>query len=975
MSKKKKGKANWRGMAPYIGAREWLKALGIAALMALAALGAVYIAPMVEPKAEALPIAISRVMTSNPSACFSVDGAYYDWLELENLSDGAVNLEGWRLTKSGDLREAYVFGDIALAAGDRLVVYCDEAPADYAGEALFVGFRISADGEFLMLADPHQHIATLEVPQMAKTDVYQRAEDGSYAAIPFADALGLDLRLAGTLTPDYDPNGLMISEIMPVNRSVLPDEDGDYSDWIELYNATGAAIDLEGYALSDDDAIRLKWQFPARTMAPGEYLVVFASGKDRREAAGELHTSFRLSGEGEAVRLYTPQGDAISYVQYDVAPADKSLSREADGGMTASLDPSPGCENTDAGARQATVVLRSNPQQLYINEVYTSGSGCDWLELANASDAAVDLTGMGLSDDPAHPRKWQFPAGAQIPANGCLLVALVGDADAQAGAEPIVKAQGKEGRAPYTADFGLSEGETACLSTPEGALIDRVKLYDQHPNVSYGRAEGCATYRYFEAPTPGGANAGKSYAGVADEIQFSTPPGIVREKRISLEMTSSPGVDIFYTTDGSKPTRSSKRYTEPIPLDSNARIRAVAWKEDVIPSSEAVASFIFGQHTLRLVAVYGDRSQLIGSNGTLNTGVRKDGYNVYVEIYEPDGTQLIHQNCHLILSGHQSRTEYAQKSFRLTAKRNTGDTRFRAALFSNRDYDEYKAIVLRAAGQDMMQTKMRDSILTALAADTSVFYQETEPCVVYVNGKYWGLYNMRERVDEHSICQFEGWEDPDGVLLGEGTGESISAFRELTQWIRAHDLTSEANLQELRKRVDVENYLDYVALEMYTCNQDLNNVRFYCSPKEGPQWKWVLFDLDLSYQIDRNNVREWLAGGDVGSITAQDATLFRKLMKNDSVRDYFLTRMGQLLSTTLSAENVIGKIQARYKLIGPEMAANCKRWNWKTDTWNTYVKRMVSYAKDRPVKLAGYLKDAFHLSGTQAQAYFGDVIG
>ena len=174
--------------------------------------------------------------------------------------------------------------------------------------------------------------------------------------------------------------------------------------------------------------------------------------------------------------------------------------------------------------------------------------------------------------------------------------------------------------------------------------------------------------------------------------------------------------------------------------------------------------------------------------------------------------------------------------------------------------------------------------------------------------------------------------------------------------------------------MDVENYLDYVALEMYTCNQDLNNIRYYRSADEDPRWKWALFDLDLSFQIDRNNVKDWLRESKVGTVTSQDATLFCKLMKNSSLRDAFLTRMGQLLATTFSADNVLGKIRARYDLIQEEMALNCKRWDWSTGTWNRYVKAMAKYASERPVKLAGYLQEAFGLSDAQARKYFGDLI-
>ena len=976
---KKSGKAVWRGRAQRATPGDWLKGLGLMLAVALLAWLGVLISDR-QAAADDAEVAITRVMTSNPSACYSVDGQYYDWLELTNISDAAVNLRGWRLTDAGDIRGAFTFGDVPLAPGESKIVYCDTAPEGHAGDEIFTGFRLSSDGETLMLADPAQRIHLLEVPAMGKRDVFQRDPDtGRYTAVSFYESLGLDAAFTSTLTPPFDPDGVAISEVMPVNRATLQDQDGDYSDWIELHNPTDRAISLSGCALSDDDADRLRWRFPDMDLQPGEYRLVFCSGKDRRDPAGELHTSFRLSGKGEAVRLYNANADVLSWVKYEQAVADASFSRTDDGEITTKLDPSPGQPNDAQGAREATARTASNSLGLYINEVYTLGPGADWVEIINTGSNTVDLSGMGLSDNPAKPRKWQFPQGATLSAGGYALVKLAGAPDGSGETFPVdIKVKSGKGtdaetrivQPDYTADFALSEAETLCLTMPEGEMLDRVKLYDQYRDISFGRVEGYDRFRYFSQPTPGAANAEKSYGKVAAEITFSTPPGLVSEKSIELAMTTTPGVDIYYTTDGTEPTPSSTRYSGPLTLDSNTCLRAVAAAEDTIPSEEAVASFIFSPHTVRLVAITGKPSRLNRSGGVLNTGVKGDGQTVYVEMYEPDGTKLIGQSCELKVVGHHTRVTYGQKAIKLTAKRATGDTRFRAKLFDNRDYDEVKAVVLRASGQDTEQSHMRDSVLTALAANTSVFYQETELCVVYVNGKYWGAYNMREHIDTHSIAQFEGWSNPDGVHISEGASGS-AGYKKLLSWVKSHDMSKDSNVEELRTMMDIENYLDYVILEMYSCNQDLNNIRAYCS-EEDPRWKWVLCDLDLSWQIDRNNVKEWFSEK-VGSITSQSTTPFRYLMRNATLKDYFLTRFGELLATSLSADSVTGKFTARAELLQPEMAANCKRWNWSTSVWKKWVKRTLEYAAERPSKLVGYISDAFDLSSADRQKYFGAV--
>ena len=96
-------------------------------------------------------------------------------------------------------------------------------------------------------------------------------------------------------------------------------------------------------------------------------------------------------------------------------------------------------------------------------------------------------------------------------------------------------------------------------------------------------------------------------------------------------------------------------------------------------------------------------------------------------------------------------------------------------------------------------------------------------------------------------------------------------------------------------------------------------------------------------------------------------------MTNPGLRDWFLRRMGQLLATTFSPENVVSKIQARYALLGPEMEAECKRWGWTTATWKRYGQRMIRYARSRPADLVGYLTADFKLTQDQAREYFGGV--
>ena len=901
---------------------------------------------------------LSRVMTSNRAACYPVNGQFYDWIELENPTDAEIDLRGWRLCDDVDLRGAYVFGDVTLPAGETLVVYCAPRPADAPEDALFTGFKLSSDGELVILADPRERVAeALDVPALKSDWVYARGGDGAWSEAYVPPEGGGEAVSANR-------SGLRINEVMPMNHETLPDGDGDHSDWIELYNAGESAVNLEGFSLSDTEGKPGRWRFPAVTLESGEYRIVFASGKNRREADGELHANFKLSADDGAVRLYDAEGREVSRLGCAVSEADVSVC-VTDGGETTTLyAPTPGYANSPDGIPVELPAVSQNAMGLYINELMNVHGGDDWVEIVNTSPAEIDLAGMGLSDNPARPRKWQFPDGTRLPAGGTLLVSLAGEGTAT--------------QAACNASFKLATGETLCLSTADGTVIDRVKLYAQPLNVSYGRAGGEARYRYFAQPTPGAPNASQSFANQAQKVAFSQRGGLHAEATLTVELSTPDGSAIFYTTDGSQPTTASPRYTGPLTLGATTTVRAIASRDGLLPSEPTAATYVLGESHpgMYTVCVSGDYEKLIGPNGCMNTGLKADDCDVYVEIYDADGNRLIGQACNFMVSGHSSREKYPQKAFRLKARAEYGDSRFRAKLFSNRDYTVFKSLTLRASGQDNQETHMKDSVLQALAADTGVMYLESEVAVVYIDGQYWGLYNLRERVTPVAVAEFEGWSDPDDIILLRRTNPeqgSSDSYVKMMKWLAGANLSDPGDMATLRQYVDVENYLDYVALEMYLSNLDLSNVRCYCSPSIGAKWKWILFDLDLSYRVDRNTPRDWLTPGGVGTITQQDNTMFVKLMENAETRDAFLRRMGDLLRTTFSAENVVARIEARYNLIAPEMEANCARWGWSLSTWQKAGAKFVSFAKSRPKKMVEYLTIAFGLSDAQAEEYFHGV--
>lgn len=941
-------------------AREWL---GFGALMAAVFMLSFALSRMDGfSSSQDAGIRITEVMADNEAA-WRTGAGYLDWIEIENTSGETVDLSGWKVACGTDTRAAYALGIATLAPGARAVLSC---AADAA-----IAFDIPRAGAYLSLLEASgQAQDAVATPAMAPGETYARDEATGVWALTDEYTPGLPNTresYESIAYPALADGPVVISELMAKNRTTLSDADGNYPDWLELYNAADVPVDLTGWRLTDDITDRTKLSLDGVTIGAGEYLIVWLTG-----AKG---TGFKLDADGESVWLLGADGAIAGWVTYGELKKDQSLSRATDGSYVSVLAPTPGQANTAAGARAfrggGYEALTENDFGIYINEVAAAYStNYDWIELYNSSSADYDISGWGISDDRSAPGKWTFPNGTVLAAGGYAVICLTGD---EAGGEDA-------GGLFYAEGFALSfDGdEQAVLSDAGGRIVDEVAVAGVSLDVTLGRADGFDCYRYFTKPTPGRANAGTSYGKRADEVEFSLDGGIVETAPVLIALSAEEGATVYYTLDGSEPGADSYVYYGPFALSATTVVRAKAVAADMLDSYVAARTYVFGETTnLRVVAVSGDWAALNGTGGVLNTGA-KDDVTVSCEIYDYDGALMASQVCGLRMSGHSSRMRFAQKAFALRAKRVYGTADFDCALFSGRDADAYDSFVMRASGQDVFQTHMRDSILTSLAAGTGLYYQETELCVLYVNGVYWGVYNMREHVNLESIARFEDLDSTDGIdyLEGDSTKYTLAGSRKsydrIMDKVEDVGLQSEDVVAELANYVDIDNYLTYVAVQMYTANLDLNNLRAY--RVSGGTWKWVLYDLDLSFQIDKDTPAMWLDDEPAGTITTQDNTLFREMMKNDGLRDRFLTVMGDLLATNFSARNVAQKIYDRYETLAPDMDAQCARWGTSVSTWKNYVKNMLLYAEKRPQKLIGYLTSAFSLTDDEVSHYFADAL-
>lgn len=284
-------------------------------------------------------VVIAAAQSTNDATRVDEDGDRGDWLELRNTTDQPIELAGWLISDSG---ASWMVPDgVVLAKGETRVVWADDKDRGGATTALHTSFKLSSDGETLILAQASDCVVDrVAIPKLAADQIYRRTESGAFAVAGAAAPANKDDDKDNEDKDDNDDNDdsdgsvaggvqvvgtcLAINEVMAKNESTLADDDGDFVDWIELVNLGDETIDLSGYQLSDE---KDTWTIPDGVeLGARRFLVVFADEKDRGGADEELQSNFKLSDEGEPITLVDTDGAVVASISsYPELAEDESF--------------------------------------------------------------------------------------------------------------------------------------------------------------------------------------------------------------------------------------------------------------------------------------------------------------------------------------------------------------------------------------------------------------------------------------------------------------------------------------------------------------------------------------------------------------------------------------------------------------------------------------------------------------------------
>lgn len=769
-----------------------------------------------------------------------------------------------------------------------------------------------------------------------------------------------------TATPSPDPEELsrgagqvVISEFMEKNRTVLRDEDGDFSDWIELWNQSDEAVDISGWSLSDREN-QLGWTLPELSLQPGERIVIFASGKDRQGA--ELHTDFSLSGD-EGVWLRNEYGYLCSSALCGDCEEDVSLALGAGGSYEQSLYPTPGYENTAAGWESFQQSL-SCESPLIINEaqVYNTEAApvrqeyYDWVELKNNSGQSLLLSDYYISDDRDDYLLYRLPELELGPGEFILLYCT-----SQALPEGY-----------YATGFELnSENEQLYLASAEGTLLDCVSLKGIPCQGSYGRRAGEAGWFYFSSSSPGAENSGGERR-VAEKPVSLTADGVYNDINGMYVELSASGT-IRYTLDGSAPTAESPEYTGPIYIDGTTVIRAVNIEPGALPSPALSLSFIINEnHSLPVLSLLTDspREFDIMYNG------KQKGVELPASLSLYDGEDSFTIGCGVSMNGETS----------LVLPKKNMSVRFRGAYGqSTLNYDiygggvtEFTNLLLRS-GQDFPISIIRNELSQELCAQATdkVINQRSRYCILYINGEYSGIYSLKEKANEQLYAGIAGVSRDSVEVLEANVSLASDFYEDVVRFCQFNDMSLEENYRHFCDMFDIDSVIDWLILEGYCANTDLSsgNVRYCRSSENDGKWRLMFYDLDASFSTTASVFMNVMS--EYARDNRQFASFMVPLMDNAQFKDRFLSRAAELMGSVLTVENVMAEIDRLCAVVAPEVERDYARFGRTVADWEWAVEQLKSLLTDHNWQQLNIdnLCELFELSPEEREYYFGEIDG
>lgn len=675
----------------------------------------------------------------------------------------------------------------------------------------------------------------------------------------------------------------------------------------------------------------------------------------------------------------------------------------------------------------------------------------DWVELYNSSGSSVDISGWGLTDKDTKPYRFTFPAGTVIGAGQRLTVFCDGTAGAadtsiapfglstsgetltltDAAGNQVSKitfgsmaadtsyGQYPDGSGEY---YTLSCTPGSANAAPEGSYAVRLPefsaesgFYDTEFQLSITAPEGTTVYYTTDGSDPD--TSSEKYTGAIRIYDRSSEPNVYSQR----DDVSANGT---YLPEG---TVDKAMIVRAVAVDSQGRVSDVATRTYFLGKTNG--SYYKDMKVVSLVTdpdnlfdyekgiyvkgkIFDEENQNTGGGwggwggfGRVNTWEMAANYTQHgrewerpatFELFE-NGKSVLSQDVGIRIKGAASRAA-AQKSFNVYARTDYGKDSLEYDFFEGKAtkkkngkvIDKFDSITLRNGGNDISDAFFRDSINQSLVSDRNMAVQSTSECMVFIDGEFWGIYQIIERVNDDYINTHYGIKKSDVAIvkngeLEEGTDQDKAAWDELVTFCSDNDMTNAANYERFTSQVDVQSYMDYFAAQLYWNNADWpqNNFAVWRSmtvdetnPYADGKWRMFLFDTEFCSALYGENSDTTgvsvNAFSRIATYTSGEPKMFTNLLKNQDFRAQFERTVMDLENYNFTSDKTSAAVNYYITNFRQQIIDTFKRYGYNSNPFGgqSYDSKLTEqysiidrYLKERPQYLNQHLKSALEMKG------------
>lgn len=765
---------------------------------------------------------------------------------------------------------------------------------------------------------------------------------------------------------------IVINELNTKNTSIKSDDDGDYNGWLELYNCSDKTVNMNGWRLLKKNINGPAFKFKDVEIEPRLHLLIWLSGKNKQITGMPLHANFTLKNNESAIILKDEKGKIVDDVKRVAIPRNKSFGRKADGlnkfiifdnptpsekniinSENVSLEP-PVFSRT-SGFYDESFVLKISHQDPEIKIYYTfDGSLPD----------PKNLKGSTYKYKNIYPRNPGDPIG----------------------------------------EFLENTYKTHIYKKPL-KIKNRTEEPDRLSRIStsyHNQSPGYFPTKIEESKLKGFLNSGIEYLNkVIDVAQrvvtniLGRTQNFVNVDSVILLIDKVPRIDLI-----------EPKFV-PDTVYKGVSVRAIAVRDDDVTSEVVTHNFFIGSKddfSLPVVSItvpekylfdfdagimvagknfeeWREKNPSPQASHTSDANWFKRGHDVVANLQLFDDNLVIDQNVGIRVHGGATRLNL-QKSLRIYARNKYDQNAFNHSIFRDREFGNYKRLILRNSGNDADKTLFRDAAVHRIFENLPFATQSYRPAVVFINAEYYGILNFRERYDRFYFDQYYNINRENIDLLSlKGVvkhGDNVEWIK-IFNFIKNNDIKNKRAYDKILNSIDVDNFIDYNIANIFINNVDWphNNIAYWRyrtdgehrikHPKDG-RWRWLMYDTDLSFGVHVNfaangfemlsldkRLNQYDSGGPI--------VLFSNLLLNNDFKIAFINRFADLLNTDLKSDRMIDIIHEMKSTLEPEISRHIHRWSYpkSVDMWQKHVDVMVDFAKNRPGVQRQHIMNYFNL--------------